>query len=86
MGLRIIIQFINKIFIKITFSNFKSNPYNVFAKVFIGWYYLASNTRDSETIFKNVCSSYQFIGREVVTKGTKLFKLSDLDQKGIADL
>ena len=53
---------------------------------FRGKYLLASNIRDGETIFKNVCASCHVRGGLVVTKGSKSLKFSDLEQRGIADI
>ena len=47
---------------------------------------MASDTRDGETIFKNVCASCHVRGGLVVTKGSKSLRFSDLEQRGIADL
>ena len=49
-------------------------------------YSFASNIRDGETIFKNVCASCHVRGGLVITKGSKSLKFSDLEQRGIADL
>ena len=49
-------------------------------------YLLASNVRDGETIFKNVCAGCHVRGGEVVLKGSKSLKLADLEKKGIADI
>ena len=57
-----------------------------FQNLFIGRYSLASNTRDFETIFKNVCASCHVRRGVVVTKGSKSLIFSDLEQRGIADL
>ena len=57
-----------------------------FQNFFKGRYSIASNTRDGETIFKNVCASCHVIGGVVVTKGSKSLKFSDLERKGIADI
>ena len=46
---------------------------------------MASNIRDGETIFKNVCASFHFRGGLVVTNGYKSLKFSDLEKRGIAD-
>ena len=49
-------------------------------------YSLASNMRDGETIFKNVCAGCHVRGGLVITKGAKSLNFLDLEQKGIADL
>ena len=48
-------------------------------------YILASDTRDGETFFRNVCAGCHVRGGSVVLKGSKSLKLSDLEKKGIAD-
>ena len=50
-----------------------------------GGYTFASNIRNGETIFKNVCASCHVKGGLVVTKGYKSLKFSDLEKRGIAD-
>ena len=57
-----------------------------FQNFFIGRYSLASNIRDGQDIFKNVCASCHVRGGLVVTKGSKSLKISDLEQRGIADV
>ena len=47
---------------------------------------MASDIRDGETIFKNVCAGCHVRGGSVVLKGSKSLKLSDLEKKGIADI
>ena len=47
---------------------------------------LASNVRDGETVFKNVCAGCHVRGGSVVLKGSKSLKLSDLEKRGIADV
>ena len=47
---------------------------------------MASDIRDGETIFRNVCEGCQVRGGTVVLKGTKSLKLSDLGKRGIADV
>ena len=47
---------------------------------------LASDIRDGETIFKNVCAGCHVRGGSVVLKGSKSLKLSDLEKRGIADI
>ena len=46
---------------------------------------MASDIRDGETIFKNVCAGCHVRGGSVVLKGSKSLKLSDLEKRGIAD-
>ena len=48
-------------------------------------YILASDIRDGETIFRNVCAGCHVRGGSVVLKGSKSLKLSDLEKRGIAD-
>ena len=57
-----------------------------FQNFFTGRYSLASNTRDGETIFKNVCANCHVRRGLVVIKGSKSLKFSDLEQRGIADI
>ena len=47
---------------------------------------MASDIRDWETIFKNVCAGCHVRGGSVVLKGSKSLKLSDLEKRGIADI
>jgi len=49
-------------------------------------YILASDVRDGETVFKNVCAGCHVRGGSVVLKGSKSLKLSDLEKRGIADV
>ena len=49
-------------------------------------YLLASDVRDAETIFRNVCAGCHIRGGSVVLKGSKSLKLSDLEKRGIADV
>ena len=49
-------------------------------------YLMASDIRDGETIFRNVCAGCHVKGGSVVLKGYKSLKLSDLEKKGIADV
>ena len=49
-------------------------------------YILASDVRDGETVFKNVCAGCHVRGGSVVLKGSKSLKLSDLEKRGIADI
>ena len=51
-----------------------------------GRYLLASDVRDGETIFRNVCAGCHIRGGSVVLKGSKSLKLSDLEKRGIADV
>ena len=48
-------------------------------------YLMASDIRDGETIFRNVCAGCHIKGGSVVLKGSKSLKLSDLKKRGIAD-
>ena len=48
-------------------------------------YLMASEIRDGETIFRNVCSGCHVRGGSVVLKGSKSLKLSDLEKRGISD-
>ena len=48
-------------------------------------YLMASNLRDGETVFRNVCAGCHVRGGLVVLKGSKSLKLSDLEKRGIAD-
>ncbi len=49
-------------------------------------YLLASDIKDGETIFKNVCAGCHVRGGSVVLKGSKSLKLSDLEKRGIANV
>ena len=49
-------------------------------------YLMASDIRDGETIFRNVCAGCHVKGGSVVLKGSKSLKLSDLEKRGIADI
>jgi len=49
-------------------------------------YMLASDLRDGETVFKNVCAGCHVRGGSVVLKGSKSLKLSDLEKRGVADV
>ena len=49
-------------------------------------YILASDLRNGETVFKNVCAGCHVRGGSVVLKGSKSLKLSDLEKRGIADV
>ena len=48
-------------------------------------YLMASDIRDGETIFRNVCAGCHVRGGAVVLKGSKSLKLSDLEKRGISD-
>ena len=48
-------------------------------------YLLASDVRNGETIFRNVCAGCHVRGGSVVLKGSKSLKLSDLEKRGISD-
>ena len=48
-------------------------------------YLMASDIRDGETIFRNVCAGCHVRGGSIVLKGSKSLKLSDLEKRGIAD-
>ena len=49
-------------------------------------YLLASDVRDGETIFRNVCAGCHVRGGSVVLKGSKSLKISDLEKRGISDV
>jgi len=49
-------------------------------------YLMASDIRDGETIFRNVCAGCHVRGGSVVLRGSKSLKLSDLEKRGIADV
>ena len=49
-------------------------------------YLMASDIRDGETIFRNVCAGCHVRGGSIVLKGSKSLKLSDLEKRGIADI
>jgi len=51
-----------------------------------GRYLLASDGRDGETVFRNVCAGCHVRGGSVVLKGSKSLKLADLEKRGIADV
>ena len=46
---------------------------------------MASDIRNGETIFRNVCAGCHVRGGSVVLKGSKSLKLSDLEKRGISD-
>ena len=48
-------------------------------------YLLASDVRNGETIFRNVCAGCHVRGGLVVLIGSKSLKLSDLEKRGISD-
>ena len=48
-------------------------------------YLLASDNRDGETIFRNVCAGCHVRGGSVILKGSKSLKYSDLEKRGISD-
>ena len=47
---------------------------------------MASEIRDGEKIFRNVCAGCHVSGGSVVLKGSKSLKLSDLEKRGISDV
>ncbi len=49
-------------------------------------YLLASDARDGETIFRNVCAGCHVRGGSVVLKGSKSLNISDLEKRGISDV
>jgi len=49
-------------------------------------YIFASDVRNGETVFRNVCAGCHVRGGSVVLKGSKSLKLSDLEKRGIADV
>ena len=58
----------------------------IFQTSFQSRYLLASDIRDGETVFRNVCAGCHVRGGSVVLKGSKSLKLSDLEKRGIADI
>ena len=58
----------------------------IFQTIMQSRYMLASDVRDGETVFKNVCAGCHVRGGSVVLKGSKSLKLSDLEKRGIADV
>ena len=58
----------------------------IFQTSFQHRYLLASDVRDGETIFRNVCAGCNVRGGSVVLKGSKSLKLSDLEKRGILDM
>jgi len=57
----------------------------IFQTSFHNRYLMASDIRDGETIFRNVCAGCHVRGGSVVLKGSKSLKISDLEKRGIAD-
>ena len=49
-------------------------------------YLFASDVKDGGTIFRNICAGCHIKGGSVVMKGPKSLKLSDLENRGIADV
>ena len=49
-------------------------------------YLMASDIRNGETIFRNVCAGCHVRGGSVVLKGSKSLKLSDLDKRVILNV
>ena len=49
-------------------------------------YLLASDVRDGEIIFRNICVCCHVRGGSVVLKGFKSLKLSYLEKRGISDV
>ena len=49
-------------------------------------YLFASDLRDGETIFRNVCAGCHVRGGSVILKGSKSLKLADLEKRGIANV
>ena len=49
-------------------------------------YLMASDIRDGETVFRNVCAGCHVRSGSVVLKGSKSLKLSDLEKRVIADV
>ena len=47
---------------------------------------MASDIRDGETIFRNVCAGCHVRGGSVVLKESKSLKLADLEKRGLADV
>ena len=47
---------------------------------------MASDIRDGETIFRNVCAGCHVRAGSVVLKGSKSLKLFDLEKRGISDV
>ena len=49
-------------------------------------YLMASDIRDGETIFRNVCLGCNLRSGSVVLNGSKSLKLPDLEKRGISDV
>lgn len=49
-------------------------------------YLFASDLRDGETIFRNLCAGCNVRGGSVILKGSKSLKLADLEKRGIANV
>jgi len=49
-------------------------------------YLFASDLRDGETFFRNVCAGCLVRGGSVILKGSKSLKLADLEKRGIANV
>ena len=49
-------------------------------------YLFASDQRDGETVFRNVCAGCHVRGGSVILKGSKSLKLADLEKRGIANV
>ena len=49
-------------------------------------YLMASDIRDGETIFRNVCAGCHIRGGSVILRGSKSLELSDLQKRGIVDV
>ena len=75
-----------KFLLKLLFTILLVTMIMLFQNFFTGRYSLASNTRDGETIFKNICANCHVRGGVVVTKGSKSLKFSDLEQRDIANI
>ena len=86
MGLRNIFTLLMKFLQKLRFVIPLIVLIIFFQTFFRAKYCLASNTRDGETIFKNVCANCHVRRGLVVIKGSKSLKFSDLEQRGIADI
>ena len=57
-----------------------------FQKFFTDRFTFSSNTRDGQTVFKNVGSCCHLRVGVIITKRSKFLKLSDLQQRGIEDI
>jgi len=49
-------------------------------------YLFASDLRDGETIFRNLCAGCNVRGGSVILKDSKSLKLADLEKRGIANV